>query len=174
MIRVLLITSLGAMATAWGVHVCLGYASTLNSSCFVATSFVATQSHSRTTHPQQITAASFGYQPSSMRVKRWFVHGQSFPDPIALVDLTDAGDVDAGQEERLYYLKDALGSVVALADDAGQVVERYVYTPYGRTMVLGSDGAEALPPLGTSYYYDADLDADVDDEDMDHILGCIG
>ncbi|MCK4659888.1 MAG: hypothetical protein KAV82_10245, partial [Phycisphaerae bacterium] len=106
-------------------------------------------------------------------LERWFVHGQSFPNPIAMVDLTDAGDVEAGQEERLYYLKDALGSVMALADDAGQVVERYVYTPYGRTTVLSSDGAEALPPLGTSYYYDADLDGDVDDEDLDHIIDCM-
>ena len=75
---------------------------------------------------------------------RWFIHGESFPDPLVMVDLTDAGDLPAGQAEWLYYLKDALGSVGALANAAGEIVERYVYDPYGETYVLTPDGAPAV------------------------------
>ena len=68
-------------------------------------------------------------------LERWFVHGESFPDPLVMVDLSDAGDLAAGAEEHLYYLTDALGSVAALVNEANQVVERYAYTPYGQTTI---------------------------------------
>ena len=58
-------------------------------------------------------------------LERWFIHGQSFPDPLVMVDLSEAGDLPAGHNESLYYLKDALGSVGALAERYGTVVERY-------------------------------------------------
>jgi len=57
-----------------------------------------------------------------------------------MIDHTDAGDVPApgepgGGAEVLHYLHDALGSVVALTDAAGAVVERYTYDPYGPTYI---------------------------------------
>ena len=57
-----------------------------------------------------------------------------------MIDHTDAGDVPApgepgGGEEVLHYLHDALGSVVALTDAAGAVVEQYTYDPYGPTYI---------------------------------------
>jgi len=39
-----------------------------------------------------------------------------------------------------YYHKDILGSVVALTDDTGGVVEKYEYDAYGKTTVLNSNG----------------------------------
>ena len=72
--------------------------------------------------------------------ERWFVHGPGFPDPLVLVDLTREGDRKVGEEEYLYYLKDLLGSVTALANSNGTVVERYVYDPYGGTIVTEPSG----------------------------------
>ena len=107
---------------------------------------------------------------------RWFVHGESFPDPLVMVDLSDAGDVAAGVEEHLYYLTDALGSVAALVNDANQVVERYAYTPYGQTEVLDATGQapDYLPGLASSHYHDHDLDNAIDGADLQHLEDCVG
>ncbi len=62
-----------------------------------------------------------------------------------------AGDVAAGSEEVLHYVRDALGSVVGLLDagepDAtpepvpARLVERYDYDPYGKTYIAHWDPA---------------------------------
>ena len=62
-----------------------------------------------------------------------------------MIDHTDAGDVPApgepgGGEEVLHYLHDALGSVVALTDAAGAVVEQYTYVEG-----VSDGGADFLP-----------------------------
>ncbi len=109
----------------------------------------------------------------SLTLGRWFVHGESFPDPLVMVDETDAGDEPAGTPEFLYYLKNVLGSVGALADAAGRVVERYVYSPYGETTILPAVGSPALPAaVPASAYHDADLDGDIDLADMVHLYAC--
>ena len=114
--------------------------------------------------------------------ERWFVHGSpslqggagGFPDPLVMVDLTKMGDYpNVGQDEFLYYLKDMLGSVTALADAAGKVVERYVYDPYGKTTVTYADGVVQLPPLAKSYSHDSNLDGDVDNDDEAHLNDCL-
>ncbi len=48
------------------------------------------------------------------------------------------GDVAAGTPEVLHYLHDVLGSVVALTNASGDVVERYDYDPYGKTYITDS------------------------------------
>ncbi|MBK9127945.1 MAG: hypothetical protein IPM13_09105 [Phycisphaerales bacterium] len=48
---------------------------------------------------------------------REFIWGDRFPEPLVLIDHTDAGDVPAGQPEHLYVVHDALGSVVGLTND---------------------------------------------------------
>ncbi|HRX83843.1 MAG TPA: polymorphic toxin-type HINT domain-containing protein, partial [Phycisphaerae bacterium] len=110
---------------------------------------------------------------------RWFIHGESFPDPLYMIDLTAAGDIGAGTEEWLYYLKDALGSVMALVSlDTGAVVERYAYDPYGRTEVLVRFAVEYLggpvEPAGDYFYHDHDFDGDVDAADAADLLACVG
>lgn len=59
---------------------------------------------------------------------RRFVHGPGVDEPVALIEPSGA---------HLFHHADALGSVVALSDDAGQVVERYGYLPYGESFTLG-------------------------------------
>ncbi len=58
-----------------------------------------------------------------------------YPEPVAMIDHTSDGDVEAGTPEVLHYLHDVLGSVVALTNAAGEVVERYDYDPYGKTYI---------------------------------------
>ncbi|MCK4660925.1 MAG: RHS repeat-associated core domain-containing protein, partial [Phycisphaerae bacterium] len=108
-------------------------------------------------------AEHYSGDPENDVLERWFVHGPSFPDPLVMVDLTRLGDESAGTEEYLYYLKDMLGSVIALANSNGTVVERYVYDPYGKTMVERP-----------SFHHDADLDGDVDEYDEAHFNACYG
>jgi len=46
----------------------------------------------------------------------------------------------AGEWETLFYLRDHLGSVLALVDGAGAIVESYEYAPYGAPEVTALDG----------------------------------
>jgi RHS repeat-associated protein len=80
---------------------------------------------------------------------REFLWGNRFPEPLAMIDYTAAGEVGPDSEEVLHYVHDALGSVVGLLD-AGQpdaqppvppkMVERYDYDPYGKTYIDVWDG----------------------------------
>ena len=84
-------------------------------------------------------------EPTEWFVAREFLWGDRFPEPLMMVDHTDAGDGAAGTAEVLHYVRDALGSVVGLVDagdpdatpDAipAKLVERYDYDPYGKTYV---------------------------------------
>ena len=100
--------------------------------------------------------------------ERWFVHGTDFPDPLVMVDRTAVGAKPAGEDEYLYYLKDMLGSVTALADSNGVVVERYVYDPYGApTLVLGAYA-------WFEFWHDADWDGNIDAADEADFDACFG
>lgn len=68
--------------------------------------------------------------------------------------------------ETFYYQKDALGNVVALLDDRGMIVVKYVYDAWGNHKVCDADGVEIedkshighLNPIRyRSYYYDSDF-----------------
>ncbi len=97
----------------------------------------------------------------TVSLAREFLWGAGYPEPVAMVDHTDAGDIPAtgttgGGPEVLHYLRDALGSVMALtATVAGPTgapaaawVERYDYDPYGQTYITDVNGA----PRATSHY----------------------
>ena len=84
--------------------------------------------------------------PSEWLLAREFLWGDRFPEPLMMVDHTDAGEMTAAEgAEVLHYVRDALGSVVGLVDaddpDAtpdpipAKLVERYDYDPYGKTYV---------------------------------------
>ncbi|HUU84928.1 MAG TPA: RHS repeat-associated core domain-containing protein [Phycisphaerae bacterium] len=113
-----------------------------------------------------------GTSGPALTVERWFLHGEAFPDPLVMVDRTDLGEAPADEDEYLYYLKDALGSVGALANRVGNVVERYTYDPYGRPTVWAADGSDHTSALPLTYFHDADRDTDIDDADRDHLLDC--
>ncbi|MCK4659889.1 MAG: hypothetical protein KAV82_10250 [Phycisphaerae bacterium] len=114
----------------------------------------------------------FSHDPA---LQRWFVHGQSFPDPLVMVDESDAGDWPAGVAEVLYYLKDALGSVMALADEDGEVVERYFYDPYGKVSIVGADQSPVmqLPATPPGDYFDANFNGLIEVSDFDHFETCM-
>jgi RHS repeat-associated protein len=92
-----------------------------------------------------------GPEPCTWTLAREFIWGARFPEPLVMVDWTAAGDVAAGSEEVLHYVRDALGSVVGLLDagepDAtpepvpAKLVERYDYDPYGKTYIRHWDPA---------------------------------
>ena len=52
----------------------------------------------------------------------------------------DFRDPLTGDLHRYWYLRDALSSVVALADESGTVVERYRYESFGEPVIEGRDG----------------------------------
>ncbi|MBK9126407.1 MAG: EndoU domain-containing protein [Phycisphaerales bacterium] len=56
---------------------------------------------------------------------REFIWGDRFPEPLVLIDRTDAGDVPAGQPEHLYFVHNALGSVVGLTNDPAALDPNY-------------------------------------------------
>lgn len=59
------------------------------------------------------------------------------------------GKASSGLEERLYVLSDGQGNVGAIADTAGAIKERYLYTPEGARQVLGPTFAPPVTPLAT-------------------------
>ena len=57
-------------------------------------------------------------------------------------------------DQRLYVQTDANWNVTALVDASGNVVERYVYTPYGTVTVLTpSSGARGTSSYGWIYFF---------------------
>jgi RHS repeat-associated protein len=100
-------------------------------------------------------------------IQRWFIHGPTYPDPLVMVDRTLAGMYDRNTAEYFHYLKDVLGSVVALIDSAGTVVERYDYDPYGQPRVLV--GLQGLAPAAL---HDADGDGLITDLDAAALAAC--
>lgn len=83
-------------------------------------------------------------------LSREFVWGDRFPQPVALITHGGTGGGFGGQsvpagESVYHYLHDVLGSVVALTNASGQVVERYTYDPYGKTVIEETNPATGLP-----------------------------
>lgn len=74
----------------------------------------------------------------------WFVRDNEG----TLVSMLDRND----DTKNLYYLFDALGSVVATTDKAGNVVRRYRYEPYGKE--IGPVATDPNPWRYASGYYD--------------------
>ncbi len=105
-----------------------------------------------------------GPEPCTWTLAREFIWGARLPEPLVMVDWTAAGDVAAGSEEVLHYVRDALGSVVGLLDagepDAtpepvpAKLVERYDYDPYGNQ--TGVAGGYEQPFRFSGKYHDAE------------------
>jgi len=81
-----------------------------------------------------------------------------FPEPIAMIDYTPAGEV-ADQPEVFHYLRDVLGTVVGLTDENGALVERYSSDPYGKTFIETWDATTQIwspalaSPLGNPFLW---------------------
>jgi len=80
---------------------------------------------------------------------RKFVYGPGIDEPICIIA------VNGGTETKYYYHFDGLGSVVALSDETGGVVERYSYDVFGepnRASAIGN------PYFFTGREYDTETD----------------
>ena len=62
-----------------------------------------------------------------------------------------------GGVERLYYQQDANYNVTALTDANGNVVERYIYTPYGVATVLTSSWSDSSESTGNLFTFQGGL-----------------
>ena len=54
-----------------------------------------------------------------------FIYGLGIDEPIIMIDVTDSNAV-------YYYHFDGLGSVIALSNNSGEIVEQYEYDVFGR------------------------------------------
>ena len=66
-----------------------------------------------------------------------YVWSPVYVDALVLRDRDSNGD--GTLDERLYVAQDANNNITALFDNAGNVVERYVYDPFGQATVLDAD-----------------------------------
>jgi len=62
----------------------------------------------------------------------------------------------AASEETTYYHTDVLGSVIAATDEAGEIVWRKTYDPFGREIISDSNGDEIEEQTYTGKPYDAE------------------
>jgi len=81
-----------------------------------------------------------GGDPDTARVDKHFVYHPDYVDSVVM-RYWDS-DQSGGPDTEHYYLQDANYNVTALTDDAGAVVERYAYTPYGEVAHLNPNFSE--------------------------------
>ncbi len=78
-------------------------------------------------------AASLAASPESLAPTYQYVWSLRNVDAPILRDTYVDGALSA--EDRIYYLTDLSNNVTALADASGNVIERYVYDPYGKVTI---------------------------------------
>jgi RHS repeat-associated protein len=94
-----------------------------------------------------------------------YVWSRRYIDAPVLRDENKDSDDDcteSGTDERLYYTTDANMNVTALVATDGDVVERYMYDPYGQVLVL--NGADDADDQVSEWSEDADNTSDWDNE----------
>jgi RHS repeat-associated protein len=69
---------------------------------------------------------------------RKFIYGPGIDEPICMIDAAGAG------ETRYYYHYDGLGSVIALSNIDGDIVEAYSYDVYGTPTIYTDAGADGI------------------------------
>ena len=70
-----------------------------------------------------------------------YVYG-NYIDEVLVIDRNLDGDNSAigTGDERLHYHQDALFSVYAVTDETGEIVESYLYDPYGKVTIFDANG----------------------------------
>jgi len=76
--------------------------------------------------------AEYDDSGGSMQLVRKFIYGPGIDEPVCMIDAAGGGCI-------YYYHFDGLGSVVALSDNTGTIVERYEYSPFGKVQIMSSD-----------------------------------
>ena len=114
--------------------------------------------------------------------------GSGYTDAVLMrdADLTTgwSGAADGTLEDRQYQCNNWRGDVVAILDDAGQMIEQVRYTPYGVPFALPAGDSDSdgdwdgtdYSAIGGSYDIreDADLDGATDFFDITHALNRAG
>ncbi len=59
-------------------------------------------------------------------------------------------------QAKYYFLTDPYGSVVAIADEAGNIVERYAYDAFGNFIIRDDDGTIETSRVGNPFYFAGD------------------
>jgi len=77
-----------------------------------------------------------------------YIYGPGIDQPVCMIEVADANAV-------YYYHFDALGSVVALSDAAGDTVQTYEYSVYGEVAV--SDANHTNPYMFAGVRYDIEI-----------------
>ncbi|MBI4342102.1 MAG: hypothetical protein HY599_01900, partial [Candidatus Omnitrophica bacterium] len=92
------------------------------------------------------------YDGTNTLVARW-LHGPGIDEPLVLErDLDHSGTFEA--TERFTYHADGLGSIVALTDSTGSVIERYRYDSFGQPTILAPDGTVlACSAMGNPFLF---------------------
>ncbi len=84
------------------------------------------------------------------RVIRTYVHGPGVDDPAAVIDAVDG--------RTLHYLQGRLDTVVGLVDDAGNLVQSYVYDEFGQVLDSMDPGLlQAYGYTGRAYDHESGL-----------------
>lgn len=79
----------------------------------------------------------------SINPKYQNVWSQRYIDSLILRDEnTDPATDDQCDNERIFYVADANYNVTAVVDTSGDVLERYVYTPYGEVTIYDDDWSD--------------------------------
>ena len=102
----------------------------------------------------------FEFDGTNTLTARW-LHGPGIDEPLMLErDLNNNGVFDVS--EQFFYHADGLGSILALTNTAGVVVESYRYDAFGQPTILAPDGstrtcsAVGNPFLFTGREYDCE------------------
>ena len=78
---------------------------------------------------------------------RKFVYGPGIDEPIIIIDVEDSNAI-------YYYHFDGLGSVAALSNNSGQIVERCEYDVFGEVIIYDSNGSElSVSSVANPYYF---------------------
>jgi len=79
---------------------------------------------------QTLAEYALGADPGTTAPLRKYVFGEYIDEPLMKIE--DGG----GGEQKLYYHRNRIHSVVGLTDTNGEVVERYLYSAYGDPTIL--------------------------------------
>ena len=85
------------------------------------------------------------------QVKAQYVWSLVYVDALILRNRDSNGD--GTLDERLYVAQDGNYDVTALFDNAGNVVERYIYDPFGQATVLDTDWTERSGGSEYAWHY---------------------
>jgi len=83
---------------------------------------------------------------TSTNASQQYVWGLRYIDDLLLRDRDT--NTDGTLDQRLYAIQDANWNLVAIADSAGSVVERYTYTAYGQAEFRNADFSKTDSGLG--------------------------